>query len=244
MKVFLFLIVSFFIGETSALAGEFHGGASYLYMQMHYKEPAVMDEKGSLRGIGLDGRYDFTESLSLAVQAKFLSGELEYNGATFAGTPIKQTTKDQLREYRSLVSYDVGDFSTYSGYGIRYWRNDLVISYVRETTYHYIPIGLRYTLNPFYFTYEFRHFLNGVNKSHMSDVDASRNDVTLKQESGKSYSFELGFFTEIATLDFKISVNYEYWEIEDSKTASDGVDTLIEPHNSTSSFTLSAGLFF
>ena len=143
-----------------------------------------------------------------------------------------------------MISYDIGDFSTYSGYGVRYWKNDLVISYVRETTYHYIPLGFRYILAPIYLNYEFRHFLDGVNKSHMSDVDPTLNDVTLKQQSGKSYAFELGFFTELSKLDFKISLNYEYWQIEDSKTASDGVNTLIEPHNSTSSFTLSAGLFF
>ncbi len=203
-----------------------------------------MNEKGKLQGIGIDIRYDFSDELKLTGQGKFLSGELEYDGATFDGVPIKQTTKDKLREYRAILSYTVDSFTPYAGYGQRYWENDLVISYLRETTYHYIPLGLTYTFSPFYLTYERRIFLQGVNKSHMSDVDPSRQDVTLKQESGKGYLLEAGFFTAIAALDFKISLSYEYWKIEDSKTDNDGVDTLIEPHNQTNSLILSAGLFF
>jgi hypothetical protein len=78
----------------------------------------------------------------------------------------------------------------------------------------------------------------------MSDVTPTRKDVTMKQKSGKGYAIEVGHLTKIAGLDLKISVSYEYWGIEKSETSNDGVDNLIEPHNSTNMYTLAAGLFF
>lgn len=42
----------------------------------------------------------------------------------------------------------------------------------------------------------------------------------------------------------KVSLGYEYWQIDNSTIANDGVDDLIEPHNSTNSFIASVGLFY
>ena len=244
MKYFL-LFGLFCFCTPLALAGQGWGaGVSYIYSQMNYKEPAIMSEKGKMSGVGVDTRFNLTDSIALNLQGKFLRGNLEYAGSTFSGTPITQTTKDQVNEFRGLLSLKSGRFNLYSGYGHRYWLNDLVISYRRETTYHYVPIGLRVMTRPFYLNYEFRHFLDGVNVSHMSDIGGGRKDVTMKQKSGKGYAFEIGHLTHIGSFDLKIALGYEYWGIENSVTANDGVDTLIEPHNSTNTYSLSAGLYF
>jgi hypothetical protein len=243
MKTFLCLLILFFSYSSFSARG-WGLGVSYLYGQMNYKEPALMSEKGKMIGLGLDARLDLTSRIVATAQAKIYSGNLEYSGSTFSGVPISQTTKDKVNEYRGLLALRFGQFQPYSGYGYRYWFNDLVISYRRETTYHYIPIGIKYVYRPFYFNYEFRHFLDGVNVSYMSDVSPARKDVTMKQKSGKGYAFEVGHLTKVAGLDLKISVAYEYWGIEKSETSFDGVDNLIEPHNSTNMYTLAAGLFF
>jgi hypothetical protein len=231
---------------NSALAAErsLYGGVSYVHSYVDYKEPGVMTEEGLLKGVGADLLWRFNDVISLNLQGKFLSGELEYTGETFSGTPLKQTTEDIIREYRGLFQFKLNNFVPYAGYGYRYWKNDLVISYVRETTYYYLPIGLRYVWRPFYLSFEHREFLNGVNVSHMSDVDPSRNNVTLNQDKGRGYLIEAGLLARIKAFDFKFSVAYERWEIDDSDTASDGVDTLVEPHNSTNALTFSLGMFY
>lgn len=221
-----------------------HAGVSYLYQQMNYKEPGVMSEKGKLKGYAVDVLWRFAEQFSVSAQGRFLGGHLEYNGATFSGTPLKQTTNDTVREYRALLTYHMDSFAFYTGYGQRYWKNDLVISYLRETTYKYVPIGFRYIVRPFFFSYELRHFLEGLNKSHMSDVTAQRSDVEMKQKSGKGYALEGGLLHQAFNLDWKLSLMYEYWQIQDSETSFDGVDNLIEPANNTSSLTLTLGVFY
>lgn len=241
-----FLICVAYLLTASAYAAEGWGvGLSYIYAQMNYKEPALMNEKGKMKGIGIDSRFDLGDLVSLSLQGRFLTGNLEYSGSTFSGIPISQTTKDKVTEYRALAYFRLGDWAPYTGYGYRYWYNDLVISYRRETTYNYMPIGLRYIWRPLYLNYEFRHFLGGVNESHMSDIAGSgRKDVTMKQKSGKGYALEGGYLVEIGDFDLKISLAYEYWGIEKSETANDGVDTLIEPHNSTNTYLLSVGLYY
>ncbi len=243
-KFILYLLLTLYSSVVFSKAGDFFFGASYIYSQVHYKEPNVMDEKGHLSGIGIDLRYDFSDLLYTNLQAKFQAGNLEYDGATFDGEPIKQTTDDLTTDLRALVYLNLGKLAPYSGYGYRFWRNDLVISYIRETTYHYMPLGFRYLWHNLYFAYEKRIFLKGVNKSYMSDVDPNRNDVTLKQNSGSGYALEAGHIGKFFNLGYKISLMYDHWSIADSKTASDGVDTLIEPHNSTNTISLSAGLFY
>ncbi len=233
-----------FLFSSLAHANRWGLGVSYLYNQMVYKEAALMNEKGHLNGIGADFLFNFNPIFQLNLQGKWLNGNLEYSGATFSGTPLSQTTKDVVTEYRGLLAMKLGRLHFYSGYGQRYWFDDLVISYRREETYHYIPIGTRLILRPFYLSYEFRHFLDGLNSSHMGDIGGGRHDVTMKQKSGKGYSLELGHLTQLGRFDVKIAVSYEYWNIENSVTSNDGVNTLVEPHNSTNTYGASIGLFY
>lgn len=239
------LIFGIFCFTSPALADKPWGlGASFIHSQVNYKEPSVMSEKGALQGYSLEAYLAPSHWLVFQAQGKWLDGNLEYDGSTFSGTPVSQTTKDKITEYRGLMMLKMGRFAPYTGWGQRYWLNDLVISYRRETTYQYIPIGFRYVWRPFYLSYESRHFLGGVNKSYMGDIGGGRHDVTMKQKSGKGYSIEAGYLARISTFDLKFSFAYEFWGIDDSETSFDGVDTLVEPHNSTNAYTFSAGIYF
>jgi hypothetical protein len=244
MKKNLLFFLIFTISFSAFADGSFHLGASYIYQTMHYKEPAIMDEKGKITGYSIEMRYALSERLRLGAELRFLGGHLEYNGSTFSGTPIKQTTNDIVREYRSTLGYALGSLRPFIGIGQRYWSNDLVISYLRETTYNYMPLGLTYTSQPFYITYEHRQFLSGTNKSHMSDVGGGRKDVSFTQKTGQGYLCEVGFFFPVSVFDMKVSLGYEHWQIDNSTISNDGVDDLIEPHNSTNSFIASVGLFY
>lgn len=244
MKFFCLVLLSLLFSPKTMAQKRWGLGASYLYSQVNYKEPSIMNEKGALSGVGLEAQYNLFNWAALNLQGKWLQGNLEYDGSTFSGTPLSQTTKDVITEYRGLLALKWGHFSPYAGYGQRYWMNDLVISYRRETTYHYVPIGFRYVWRPLYISYESRQFLDGLNVSHMSDIGGGRSDVKMKQKSGKGYALEAGVLARISTFDLKISLGYEYWGIEDSETSNDGVDTLVEPHNSTNTYTLGVGVYF
>lgn len=222
----------------------FHGGVSYTRSQIKYKEPGVMSEEGVLSGPVLDLRVDPVPGIQLEAQGKWLSGNLEYDGSTFSGTPIKQTTDDVIKEYRFLTGVHWEDLVAYIGYGYRYWRNDLVISYVRDTTYRYMPIGVRYLFRPFFIALEYRHWLEGKNKSFMADTGGGRHDVSFKQKTGKGYSVELGGLLRLEPVDLKLSLLYESWDVAKSTTSNDGVDNLIEPKNQTQATSINLGVFF
>lgn len=246
MRFFLFLVIlgNFLSSLSFGSSRKFFGEVSYWHSYVDYKEPGLMSEKGLLTGISGDVLYKFNNQFIFNFQGKFLVGNLEYDGATFDGDPVKQTTKDLIQESRALALIKLGNYVPYIGYGHRYWRNNLVISYVRETSYNYIPIGLKYNLKPFYVGYELKHFLYGINKSSMSDVSPLRSDVTMRQNSGRGYALEAGMMMEFKYFDTKLTLQYERWEIEDSETSNDGVDILIEPHNSTNVLSVVLGLFF
>jgi len=245
MKSFtLFFILFLSLTNFTFAKDKFFFGVNYLQSYITYKEPSIMNEQGVLRGISGDLFYRVNNSLNLNVQGKLLSGNLEYTGATFDGTPLSQTTDDLIREYRGLVELKIKNYVPYAGYGYRYWRNDLVISYVRDTTYYYLPIGIKYLFNKFYFNYEYRHFLYGINKSFMSDVSTSRSDVIMRQNDGRGYSFEAGMIFKIKYFDLKFAAQYERWEVDDSEISNDGVDNLVEPHNSTNALSLIVGVLF
>jgi hypothetical protein len=244
MRSFILFFILFSLAKMAWANKPWGLGASFIHSQVNYKEPGVMSEKGALQGYSLEGYLAPSHWLVFQAQGKWLNGNLEYDGSTFSGTPVSQTTEDKITEYRALMMLKFDRLGLYTGWGQRYWLNDLVISYRRETTYQYMPIGFRYVWRPFYVNYETRHFLGGVNKSYMGDIGGGRHDVTMEQKSGKGYSVEAGWLMRISTFDLKFSFAYEYWGIDDSETSFDGVDTLVEPHNSTNSYIFSAGLYF
>jgi len=219
-------------------------GASYVHSQVDYKEPGLMTEKGPLNGVAIDLKISPWEHAQLRGQAKYLVGNLEYDGSTFSGTPVKVTTDDNITEYRLVAGLTFEDFTPYVGYGYRFWRNDLVISYVRDTTYNYLPMGVRYDGKYFFAGAEYRRWLSGRNTSYLSDVGGGRHDVSFRQKNGKGYAYEAGFAFGLEPVDIKISVLYETWDVDRSTTANDGVDNLVEPKNRTRATSFNVGIFY
>jgi hypothetical protein len=242
MKIFVFVLL--FVASNVHALEDWDFGITFSQMHKRYEEPGVMTERGRLPGYQFDVKYKGLEIIHLFFQYSQWAGHLEYDGATFAGTPLKQTTDDYVREYRALFYLNGPIFSPYLGYGQRYWRNDLVISYVRDTTYFYFPIGIEAKWLFFFFGAEYKSFLGGENKSFMSDTGGGRRDVKMDQENGRGYHLEAGVLIPIAMITTKVTLKYEKWNIEDSKTANDGVDTLVEPKNNSTLMSLNIGLIF
>ncbi|MBC86026.1 MAG: hypothetical protein CL677_02515 [Bdellovibrionaceae bacterium] len=218
-------------------------GVGLIYNQMDYEEPDVMTEKGANGGLHLDVGYLLLPNISVNLDAKYWDGRLKYDGATFGGTPVKTQTADILSDNRIYFNYS-GATTTFSvGYGQRYWYNDLIISYRRKTTYNFVPLKGTLRSGSFYYSFEYNLWLGGVNKSFMSDTGGGRNDVTMDLDSGSGMALEWGY-VHGATPVARAFLRIEKWDVDDSETAFDGVDNLVEPKNNTLTIMIGSGLIW
>lgn len=216
----------------------------YTYMDMTYKEPDVMSEKGRLPGVRAELGLSLMPGLAISAGGEYYDGHLNYDGATFGGTPVKQVTNDYVRDLRALVHLMWAPFVLSAGVGDRYWFDDLVISYRRRTQYQYTPIILTYNMGGIYLSAETDLWGKGTNKSHMSDVNPAHSDVSFKLGKGSGLGFEAGMFIPSALGATRVFLRYHKWNVEQSDVQNDGVNNLVEPKNETTTVTAGIGLAF
>lgn len=222
----------------------FNLSLDYLYGNINYTEPGVMKESGQFPGIRGQLRLNLLSNVQLSAGGSYFDGHLFYEGATFGGTPVTQTTVDYFRDIRYLVhlKFDSVEFS--SGVAERYWLNDLVISYKRRTEYKYIPIIIKYNAMPFYTQLEYRSWVEGTNVSTMSRVNPASRDVTFTQDKGGGYAIELGVEYPFGALKAKSFLVYDVWSVADSDIQNDNTQNLIEPKNNTKTYILGVGFTY
>lgn len=215
----------------------------YTYTDFTHKQPGIMTESGSLAGVrGEFGFYLFS-NFGLSAGGEYQDGNLDYDGATFGGTQIKQTTKDYFRRTEILGHLAYGGFILSAGVAERYWYDDLVVSYRRRTRYNYNPIYLTYRMQRFYVRYEQDLWKKGWNKSHMHDVNTSATDVEFTLGKGTGYGAEIGLFLP-GLLSTRVFVAYHKWSVKESDSQSDGTQILTEPESHTTEVKAGLGLAF
>ena len=205
----------------------------YTYSDLSYKEDN-MSEHGQFAGVRGDIGVGLFDNFGLSVGGEYQDGNLNYDGATFTGTPVKQVTKDYIRDTRALLHFMFGPVTVSGGLAQREWYDDLVISYRRRTTYDYYPVIISIVRDGIYFRVENDFWKSGRNKSYMHDVNVAEQDVELKQSSGNGFGVEIGYSIPTA-LKFatRIYISYHKWDVGDSDVVNDGVFNLQEPRNNT-----------
>ncbi|MGE3683874.1 MAG: hypothetical protein AB7G93_19315 [Bdellovibrionales bacterium] len=216
----------------------------YTYTDFTYKEPGVMSEKGRLAGVRGEVGLNLLSWLALSAGGQYQDGNLNYDGSTFDGTPIKTVTKDYIRDTRALIHIVASSVSLSFGIAQRYWYDDLVISYRRRTRYDYKPIILTYHQNGLYVSYEHVLWDKGWNKSHMSDVDSNRRDPEFTLGKGSGMGVELGYLMPGSRVSTRVFVKYHKWKVKESDIQSDGTQALVEPNNNTTTYQIGIGLAF
>lgn len=241
-----FFLFFYFIGVNSLQAGMYdfsHMSVGYTSYDMDYKEPGVMKETSNINDVyGYSASFFYHNIYVLGLEYDSLQGNLEYDGATFSGTPVQTETEDEVWNARLLFGYAVSPESVlYAGYGFRHWFDDLVISYTRTTEYQYVPLGVYYKFYeslPFkiFLSVEYDYFIEGKNKSTLSDTGSGRNDVTLKQSDGYGYRASLEALCVMEPVSLGVDIFYQYWSIEDSESKLSGLGSELveEPQNNTS----------
>ena len=241
-------LLIFFSGATLAqeLSEDYllKWGLDYQYVYMRYKEPGVMSESGQFPGVRGQLRLRPWSYFDVSLGGSYMDGNLEYNGATFDGTPVNTNTSDYVREYRLLLHKVINGFELSMGYAVRFWHNDMIISYTRDTEYKFIPLIARYSMDPFYFSVEYRLWLEGNNVSGVSKVVAGAHDVEFTQNTGEGFALEVGVQYPFGPVQGRVYVAYDYWNVAKSDIQSDGTQLLIEPKNNTSSYVLGVGFSY
>jgi hypothetical protein len=210
-----------------------------------YQEPAFAEIKGNRLGLlgvgtvvsgGVFGRLDFRASY----------GSLDYRGSgSLSGVP------DLILETRAVAGFDWAlggaTLSPYAGLGYRYLYNDLngysstgQAGYRRYSNYLYAPVGatLRVGLDANWVlapTAEYDFFIQGKQKSMLSDVNAAFSNVTNTQNNGYGYRVYLMFERD------KLAVGpyLHYWHIQDSDLQPIGGGfSGLEPENFTREYGL------
>lgn len=238
------------IGFTAfpALAQEARGtwlDLAYTYNDFIYKEPGVMSERGALAGVRGELGFNIMNWFSLSLGGDYQDGNMNYDGATFGGTPVKQVTKDYVRELRGLIHFDYGPMALAVGVGERYWFNDLVVSYRRRTRYNYTPIMITYRSPAYYLKIEKYIWQKGWNKSHMSDVNPAARDVEFKLGDGDGMAVEVGYrLPNAGAISTQVFFKYTTWSVKESDIQNDGTQNLIEPKNNSTILQAGIGLIF
>jgi hypothetical protein len=216
----------------------------YTYSDITYKEPGLMTETGRYAGIRGELGVNLLDYVAFSAGGSYMDGHMDYDGSTFDGTPIKVITNDYIRDTRLLAHVVYTPFVLSYGVAQRYWYNDMVISYRRRTRYDYQPLMLTYYQEGFYVRYEHALWGKGWNKSHMSDTGGGRQDVEFELGKGTGMGFEIGVLLPTPAFATHLFASYHKWTVKESNVQNDGVDSLVEPNNNTTTIQIGLGVAF
>ena len=185
-----------------------------------------MKEEGVMYGV--HGILEHQDRLYLAIDGRYSQGEVDYSG-----TGTIEGIKDYTYEAKGLVGLPYQKVVFYTGYGYRYLNDNSqgmltstgLLGYERESTYHYVPIGAKLTLDKLTFRAEIDALITGEQISHLEVYGPFEPQVRNKQNRG---------------VGFKASVDYTYknvvfgpfirtWKIQNSKRN----DDFLEPKNTS-----------
>ncbi|MBU2541765.1 MAG: hypothetical protein KJ593_07670 [Candidatus Omnitrophica bacterium] len=252
--------------EEEAIAGleisyDFEMGSEYT--SFSYEEPPInIEDEGDFYGVfGVLTRRSKSDCLISRVEGRFAYGRVDYDGSLSNGTPHTDEGDDYTAEIRGLLGRDFqradSTITPFVGFGYRYLNDQLesIYAYEREITYLYSPVGFE-TSTPLGQDWtwgvraEYDIFWSGVVKSHLSDVDASLNDLRNEQDNGYGVRGSV-YLKKKINEKFQLSIEpfFRYWEIEDSNLALITVSGTVvsagyEPANRTKEYGLKVSLIW
>ena len=223
----------------------------FAYEELDEMMVTTMEETGTLHGPRARLRHTLSEKWTAGIDGRALSGQLHYDGATWAGQPRESGTSDFLAEARALIGPAIirsesAEAVLYTGFGYRFWHNTIrgPGGYGREVEYYYFPtiIDLSSPVTPdsrIGFTFELDGLLRGVVRSHLSDVDnGSTDDATNVQPSGMGVRMSIYYTSKVgARASLSVEPYVIIWHVQqsnpDSVRTAGGRTLVAEPENQT-----------
>lgn len=219
-------------------------GAELFYY--HYKEPDVMRNAGTMRGVYTTYTYRpsfddllYTGVMNLyKIEGRYSMGEVDYKAEN---NDELKNIDDWSAELRGILGkeYVDGPFTTilYSGMGYRYLNdnssgrlstvgNVTYYGYQRESNYYYLPVGFEFS-NRINETWsvgiagEYDWLAYGLQISHLSDgnqfLSTKNDDAQNEQHNGYGLRASLRLIRESNMADLVFEPFIRYWNIEDSE---------------------------
>ena len=218
-----------------------------------YEEPSLAVKlDGTKTGVDFSAIGNVSNDWFVRGDARFKYGETDYTGS---GT--KCCNSDWYYDLRGTIGrdFDRGTYnlSPYLGLGYRYLFNDLrgvtstgAIGYRRESQYTYLPVGLTHRFNldssaRLATTLEYDYLIEGRQTSYLTDTAIpGSGDLVNKQRSGFGIRVNLSY----ERINWSVGPWFQYWNIDQSDTASAGLVTGFEPRNKTTEIGLRLGYRF
>lgn len=229
--------------------------------RFEYEEPNVMTEKGELTGAYLAYVSSNLGGWNYRMQLDYLQGRLNYDGgiydtSTGITTPATSQTSDDV--LIGQLDFGLGDggiqLRPYAGLAYRLWRDEIDgdSGYRRHTSYVYLPLGFSVGTSfnssaEIIFEAQYHFWIQGKNKSYLTDINPSFGDYEFKQSEGSGYQLALLVnFTGTSSFFPFLRLMYQTWKVANSEYKYFPVtgNYLVEPENNTSVLTLTAGLRF
>ncbi len=236
--------------------------ASVDFLHNDYKESATppfkSNEKGWLPGGRLVYTYQgITNPLYGRLLGEFFDGELDYDGSTQEGVPLKATSDAQVFIGEANIGYNIKPLKVivYTGIGYRDWNRFVARQYTEDYRWKYWPIGLRgsYRINENIsgsIDVSARYAFGGTIKVYLTDMHDAYNDP--KADLGEKWGYRIE-----APVEFKVPNNpnwtmvatpwYEYSAIGKSNVfdityGGEVIGYGYEPDSKTKQFGVNLGL--
>lgn len=228
------------------------------FMHGYYVNYAYRPEEGNILNNEIVNMYKF--------EGRYASGEVDYKGS---GT-IKDTT-DKMYELRTIIGKDYlladnSQVTPYVGFGYRYLIDRLggttsstgQYGYHRESQYFYLPFGCSVNVRAPHdwtvgFNVEYDFFLQGVQKSRLSDLDQfvspQSDNIRNHQDKGFGLRGSIKLQKNFPTVDVYVEPFIHYWNIQRSNLQGATVAGFYssewnEPANNTTEIGSKIGLQF
>ena len=196
--------------------------ADFLYFD--YKEslpsPFKSTEKGWIPGGRLIYSYQGVDNpLYGRLLGEFFDGEIDYDGTTQEGTPVKAKSDATILIGEANIGYNIKPIKVivYTGIGYRDWNRKVGEQYSEDYRWKYWPIGLRgnYRINEKLsgaIDVSARYAFGGTIKVYLSDFNPGYNNP--KADLGEKWGFKVEAPIEYKLLEpnwtFVTTPWYEY----------------------------------
>ena len=234
MKKYM-LFISMMLTTSLCFAATFEVAPEISHISYREKNLPVGNEiiDVKLDGVfyGLRGSLESKERIYLAIEGRYALGQVEYSG-----TGSLDGIDSYTHEIRGLVGVPFPKVIIYSGYGRRYLNDDMNgrftstghIGYERESTYQYIPIGVK-TSHRIPIKAEIDILLSGRQVSHFEKIGFTSDPIINKQDRGVGFKLSTEFSKSFGSFDVSLSPFIRTWKVQESKVSGG----LVEPKNTS-----------
>lgn len=253
--IFIVFALGFFCESAVAVTNEtdiYFKIESFTWKEYEDGGSQLLKESGPIYGLGASTKLDIIKSLTLKFKSELFGESIEYDGQTWAGTPVKTYTdyfgfKVEGDIGRIFMMTEKSSLEPFAGLGYRWWLRDIQnssnsIGYEETWWSSYARLGIR---SNHIFSDQLNAFaeagvkfpMNTENEADLSVLGFST--VTLEPGNETSFFAEAGLKRE----KLKFSIFYEGMRFSKS-SLDNNYNAFYQPESKADIFGVNIGIVF